>query len=264
MRKRISAKEWALRTELAAAYNVFAAYGWTHLIHTHITVKLPSDGRNEELFLINPFGLLWDEITASSIIKVKADGEIVDPGSTNSKINPAGFKIHSAIHTSLRGQKEGDISWIMHIHVNEVVAIATLKKGLIRGLSQYAMDLGGISYHNFEHATSQRTDVCQKLVDDLGPKNKVLLLRNHGAITVGKSVNEAFFLTYQLIESCKVQLFTLSAAKNNNDYSIVPDETVESTFKIVQNQYTGDAFGKLEWEAARRKMEKMYGKDYQL
>ncbi len=246
IKDRVSEEEWKLREELASAYRVFAKLGWTHLIHTHITVQAP--GENQ--FLINPFGILWEEITAESLVKVDAEGNIIDQGSTDYGINPAGFKIHSAIHTSERQAK-----WVMHIHVPEVVAVASLEQGLIRGLSTYSMDLGPISYHGYEHATNEESDVCERMVADFGPTNKVLLLRNHGSITVGDTVHEAFFLTYQLVEACRVQVLTLSAAKSDSDYTTVPQSIVENTYRIVQDKYTGQDFGKLEWEAARRQME---------
>lgn len=246
--------EWALRIELAAAYRVFAMLGWTHLIHTHITANVPGEkGR----YLINPYGLLWEEITASSLIKVDADGEIVDQGSTECPINPAGFKIHSAIHTSERAA-----DWVMHIHVPEVNAVANLEGGLIRGLSVYSMDIGGISYHDFQHATSSSTDVCTRMIQDLGPENKVLLLPNHGAITIGDTLHEAFYLTYELVEACKVQILTQSCANSETGYSVVHEQIVDETYRIVQDNYTGDEFGKLEWEAVKRKMESEYGPDY--
>ncbi|MCL4109609.1 UNVERIFIED_CONTAM: hypothetical protein GTU68_049202 [Idotea baltica] len=229
--------------------------GWTHLIHTHITVEAP--GENQ--FLINPFGLLWEEITASSLVKVDAAGKILDQGSTDCGINPAGFKIHSAIHTSDRKAK-----WVVHIHVPEVVAVASLTQGLIRGFSTYSMDLGPISYHGYDHATNEQSDVCERMVADFGPTNKVLLLRNHGSITVGDSLHEAFFLTYQLVEACRVQLLAQSAAKNKSDYTVVPDPIVAQTYEIVQANYTGQGFGKLEWEAARRQMESRSGNEYRL
>lgn len=253
VKSRVSGEEWAWRVELAAAYQVFAMLGWTHLIHTHITVKAP--GENQ--FLINPFGLLWEEITASSLVKVDADGNILDRGTTNYGINPAGFEIHSAIHTSERQAK-----WVMHIHIPEVVAVANLTQGLIRGLSTYSMDLGPISYHGYDHATNKQVDVCERMVTDFGPTNKVLLLKNHGSITVGESVHEAFFLTFQLVEACRVQIATLSAAKDESGYSVVPEAIVEQTYKIVQAKYTGEDFGKLEWEAAKRQMENGRGVDY--
>jgi ribulose-5-phosphate 4-epimerase/fuculose-1-phosphate aldolase len=253
--KRVSDEEWALRVKLAAAYRIFAMLGWTHLIHTHISVEVA----NENEFLINPFGLLWEEITASSLVKVNADGQILDQGSTDFGINPAGFKIHSAIHTSERKAK-----WVMHLHVPEVVAVSNLAQGLIRGLSTYSMDLGAISYHDYEHATTDQSDVCDRMVSDFSATNKVLLLRNHGSITVGDSVHEAFFLTYQLVEACRVQCLTLSSAKSDSDYTVVPDSVVEDTWQIVQAKYTGEDFGKLEWEAARRQMEATSGDHYRL
>ena len=254
VRERVSETEWALRVELAAAYRVFAMLGWTHLVHTHITVNVPGD---REQYLINPLGFLWDEITASSLIKVDAAGKILDQGCTDCPINPAGFAIHSAIHTSPRA-----LEWVMHIHVPEVAAVASLKQGLIRGLSVPAMDLGDISYHDFEHAASG-SDVCQRMVDDLGPINRVLLLRNHGAVTVGNTVHEAFYLTYQLVEACRVQVMTQSAVGSHSDYTVVPDQTVAQNYEIVQNNYTGEPFGKLEWEAIKRKMEAERGPGYQ-
>ena len=264
VRKRVGETEWALRVELAAAYRVFAMLGWTHLIHTHITVKVPTCSSDEDLFLINPYGLLWDEIDASSLVTVRANGGIVDNGSTAMPINPAGFKIHSAIHTSDRGQEGGDILWTMHTHTPECVAVASLGVGLIRGLSQYAMDLGGISYHDFEHATKPENTVCARLVQDLGPTHKICMLRNHGPITVGKTVSEAFFLMYQLVEACKVQVQVLSMSKGPSDFSVVPDEVVEETYSIVQANYTGKPFGELEWLAAKRRMEKSQGLGYRL
>ncbi|MFK7817428.1 MAG: class II aldolase/adducin family protein [Planctomycetaceae bacterium] len=253
VRSRVSDEEWTLRVELAAAYRVFAVLGWTHLIHTHITVAAP--GENQ--FLINPFGLLWEEITASSLVKVDAEGKILDQGDTDCGINPAGFKIHSAIHTSERKAK-----WVVHIHVPEVVAVANLNQGLIRGLSTYSMDLGPISYHGYDHATNEETDVCARMVSDFGPSNKVLLLKNHGSITVGNTMHEVFFLTYQLVEACRVQLLTLSSAEGDSGYSVVPESVVAKTYEIVQANYTGEAFGKLEWEAAKRQMESKCGTDY--
>jgi ribulose-5-phosphate 4-epimerase/fuculose-1-phosphate aldolase len=246
--------EWALRVELAAAYRVFDMLGWTHLIHTHITASVPGE---KDRYLINPYGLLWEEITASSLIKVDAGGEIVEQGSTECPINPAGFKIHSAIHTSERAA-----DWVMHVHVPEVNAVANLEGGLIRGLSVYSMDVGGISYHDFQHATSSSSDVCTRMIEDLGPENKVLLLPNHGAITIGDTLHEAFYLTYELVEACKVQIMTQSCANSQTGYSVVDEKIVDETYRIVQDNYTGNEFGKLEWDAVKRKMESERGTGY--
>lgn len=250
MRDEGTEDERVLRRELAAAYQVFAMLGWTHLIHTHITVKVPG----ADHFLINPYGLLWEEITASSLVKVDVDGRVIEQGSTGYGINPAGFRIHSAIHTSERRAR-----WVMHIHVPEVVAVASLSQGLIRGLSTYSMDLGPIAYHEYEHATNDETDVCERLVRDFGSQSKVLLLRNHGSITIGDTVAEAFFLTYQLVEACRVQIMTLSASAGGSGHTVVPASVLERTYSIVQNRYTGLGFGELEWRAACRQMEAARG-----
>lgn len=268
VRARVSAEEWNLRVTLAAAYRVFAMHGWVHAIHTHITVKVPeADGRDEgkedyvreELFLINPYGLSWEEITASSLIKVKADGGIVDQGSTNMPINPAGFKIHSAVHTSARGKRGGDIVWTMHTHTMETVAVSNMRDGFRRGLSQFAMDLGPVRLHEFEHATAG-DHVCAKLVEDLGDLPcKTLLMRNHGCMTVGRTVGECYFRLFQLIRACEVQC---ACAPIMEDVVVVPDETVAATFAITENDYTGKPFGYLEWRAAVRQMRRIYGDEY--
>lgn len=253
VRSRVSAEEWALRVDLAAAYRVFAQHGWTHSIHTHITVKCPGA---EELFLINPYGLLWEEITASSLVKVRANGAVVDNGSTDLGINPAGFKIHSAIHTSPRGRAGGDVLWTMHTHARETVAVASTAGGLRRGLSQFAMDLGPVATHAFEHATAG-DHVCAKLVADLGPRAKVLLMENHGCLTVGATVGEAYFRLLQLIRACEVQVDTPLAGAAE-----VPADRVDATFAITEKNYTGSPFGALEWKAAVRRMERAYGDAY--
>lgn len=272
VRARVSAEEWKLRVTLAAAYRVFAMHGWVHAIHTHITVKVPEangrdkgkeddvmDEEEEELFLINPYGLSWEEITASSLIKVKADGGIVDQGSTNMPINPAGFKIHSAVHTSARGKRGGDILWTMHTHTMETVAVSNMREGFRRGLSQFAMDLGPVRLHEFEHATAG-DHVCAKLVEDLGDLPcKTLLMRNHGCMTVGRTVGECYFRLFQLIRACEVQC---ACAPIMEDVVVVPDETVAATFAITENNYTGKPFGYLEWRAAVRQMRRVYGDEY--
>ena len=193
--------EWAVRVELGGGLPGLR-HAWMDSSYSY-----PHYGRRPgetDRYLINPYGLLWEEITASSLIKVDAGGEIVHQGSTDCLINPAGFKIHSALHTSERAAE-----WVMR-SVPEVNAVANLEGGLIRGLSVYSMDIGGISYHDFQHATSSSSDVCARMIEDLGPENKVLLLPNHGD---GDSIHEAFYLTHQLVEACKVQIMTQKFAK---------------------------------------------------
>ena len=261
---RVTHKEWVLRVQVAAAYQIFAMHGWTHAIHTHITAKVPTENEEDEFFLINPYGYHWDEITASSLIKVKADGGIVDHGSTTLPINPAGFKIHSAIHTSKRGKFGGDIMWTMHTHTMETVVISNLQHGLLPGLSQFAMDLGPVGIHEFEHATTPGSDVCARLVRDLGaPPCKTLLLRNHGCLTVGATAGECYFRLLQLIRACEVQVACEPVVLGEEERVVqVPEEMVQKTFAITENSYTGEPFGELEWRAAVRKLERERGVGY--
>jgi ribulose-5-phosphate 4-epimerase/fuculose-1-phosphate aldolase len=262
---RRSAEELSLRVELAAAYRVFAMLGWEHVIHTHITVKVPpqeGDGGLES-FLINPYGLMFDEITAGSLVKVRADGTIVDPGSTQYGINPAGFKIHSAIHTSARGSgPSADITCTMHTHHRSATAIGCLKGGLLP-LSTMANDLGEVSYHDFQHSTSTTTDVCAQLVRDLGPTNRVLLMRNHGDITVGRTIAETWFMMDNLHKACDIQVDAMAAAAAAGQPLVLPSaEALAENFKIVQDNYTGSPYGALEWEAIKRRLDRLHGTGY--
>jgi ribulose-5-phosphate 4-epimerase/fuculose-1-phosphate aldolase len=203
-------------------------------------------------------GLLWEEITASSLVKVRSNGDIVDNGNTDMPINPAGFKIHSAIHTSKRGRSGGDILWTMHTHTMETVAVSNMEGGFRPGLSQFAMDLGPVRLHEFEHATAG-DHVCQQLLADLGEAPcKVLLMRNHGCLTVGSTVSECYFRLLQLIRACEVQV----ACGPLTRVVEVPARVVEDTFQITEANYTGEPFGTLEWRAAVRRMERRYGDAY--
>jgi ribulose-5-phosphate 4-epimerase/fuculose-1-phosphate aldolase len=262
-----SAEEIEMRIELAAAYRVFAMLGWEHVIHTHITVKVKGEEEGQELFLINPYGLMFDEITAGSIVKVEAGGRIVDPGDTSYGINPAGFKIHSALHTSKRGKGDGaDILCTMHTHHADTIAVASSKQGLLP-LSTFANDLGGaaggVAYHDFAHATAN-DEVCQNLVRDLGEHPcRVLLLRNHGDITVGRTIGEAWFLMDNLHKACEVQVKSQAIAGATGQPPLQPPaEVLDENFKIVMDNYTGSPYGALEWKAIKRRMEKQYGMGY--
>ena len=189
----------------------------------------------------------------------------MDQGNTTCPINPAGFKIHSAIHTSERGQNNGDILWTMHTHTVETVAVSNYQHGLLPGLSQFAMDLGPVAMHSFEHATTPGSDVCKRLVDDLGAAPcKCLLLRNHGCLTVGKTVGECYFRLLQLTLACKVQVLCEPSVDGDGRVVQVEEDMVKRTFKITEDNYTGKGFGELEWLAAVRKLEREKGDAYKL
>jgi ribulose-5-phosphate 4-epimerase/fuculose-1-phosphate aldolase len=196
-----SPDERAVRVALAACYRLVALYKWDDLIFTHITAKVPGP---EDHFLINPYGWLFDEITASSLVKVDLDGRKVD-GSPHD-INPAGFVIHSAIHAA-----RPDAHCILHLHSLAGVAVSTRREGL-RPLSQHSLlPLSSLAYHDFE-GIALRDDEKPRLVNDLGDK-KFLILRNHGLLTVGSSVPEAFVGMYFLETACRIQTLAEGGGK---------------------------------------------------
>ena len=191
--------ERTLRVQLAAAYRIFDYFGWPQLIFGHITVRLPGPDRH---FLINPFGLLYHEVTASNLVKIDLDGNFV--GSGEYPVNPAGFVIHSAIH----GARE-DAHCVMHTHTRAGMAIAALKDGLncsdFAGISLY----NRVAYHDFEGLTV-RMDERERLVRSLADKN-ILVLRNHGLLTCGKTIAEALLRMCTLQTACEVQLTARAA-----------------------------------------------------
>ena len=194
-RPQMTEAEWEVRKDLAAAYRLVALYGWEDLVFTHLSARVPGP---EHHFLINPYGMLFDEITASSLVKVDQDGEIVDPGATN-RVNPAGFTIHSAVHMARE-----EAGAVLHLHAADGVAVSAHKNGLLP-LSQTAMlCLDHLSYHDFE-GVALNLDERERLVKDLGDKN-LMLLRNHGTLSVGKDVGEAFTYMYFLMKGCEIQV----------------------------------------------------------
>jgi ribulose-5-phosphate 4-epimerase/fuculose-1-phosphate aldolase len=180
--------------DLAACYRLVARFGWEDLVFTHITARVPGA---EEQFLINPYGLFFDEITASSLVKIDVQGNKVDDSPF--PVNPAGFIIHSAIHAARH-----DAKCVLHTHTLNGVAVAAQREGLLP-LSQHSMFvLPGLGYHDFE-GPALRDDEKPRLVADLG-SNTSLILRNHGLLTVGETVADAFFAMYYLETSCAIQV----------------------------------------------------------
>ncbi|MFT8231221.1 class II aldolase/adducin family protein [Pseudomonas guariconensis] len=193
--------ERTLRQELAACYRLIAHFRMTDLIFTHISVRLPGP---EHHFLINPYGLLFDEITASKLVKIDLQGNPVEP--TPYPVNPAGFVIHSAIH----GARE-DAQCVLHTHTRAGCAVAALECGLLP-LNQISMEFyGRVGYHAYE-GIALDMDEQQRLVADLG-EHSVMILRNHGLLTVGSSVAEAFMRMYYLEKACEIQLAALQAGQ---------------------------------------------------
>lgn len=201
VRDKVSAEEWETRVELAAVYRLVALYGWDDLIFTHISARVPNE---EGHFLINPYGFLFEEITASSLVKVNLQGEIVSE--TPYFINPAGFTIHSAVH-----EARHDVGCVLHTHSLYGVAVSAQKEGLLT-LSQTSLfPHMGLSYHNYE-GVALNPEEKPRLVADLG-MNNFMILRNHGLLTCGNTMAEAFLAMYMLEAACRMQILAQSGGK---------------------------------------------------
>ncbi|XP_072450299.1 alpha-adducin isoform X3 [Chiloscyllium punctatum] len=194
--------EKLLRCKLAAFHRLADLFGWSQLIYNHITVRVSSE---QEHFLIVPFGLLYSEVTASSLVKVNLQGDIIDRGCTNLGINQAGFTLHSAIYAT-----RPDVRCIVHIHTPAGAAVSAMKCGLLP-ISPEALALGEIAYHDYHGIL---VDEGEKILiqKNLGPKNKVLILRNHGLVAVGETIEEAFYYIHNLVVACEIQVRTMASA----------------------------------------------------
>jgi ribulose-5-phosphate 4-epimerase/fuculose-1-phosphate aldolase len=229
--------EWQARVELAACYRLAAHYRMTDLIYTHITARVPGE---EGRFLINPYGWRWEEITASSLVKIDVEGVKVD--GSQARVNPAGFTIHSAVHRARH-----DAAFVMHTHTRAGVAVSTLKEGLLP-LNQIALQFyGRVAYHDFEGIALDLAE-RERIVADLGA-HPALILRNHGLLTVGRSAAEMFSNMFYLDRACEIQVATLSMGR---DLQSVPEDVA----RRVTAQYDGMAFDDgdlmLEWAAHLR------------
>jgi ribulose-5-phosphate 4-epimerase/fuculose-1-phosphate aldolase len=201
---RVSNEEWAIRVDLACAYRMVAHYGWDDLIFTHLSARIPGP---EHHFLLNPYNLMFEEVTASSLVKVDAQGQAVEP--TPFITNPAGFIIHSAIHMARE-----DAHAVMHLHTPHGQAVAAHSEGLLP-LTQTAMLIrGDVAFHDYE-GVAVDVDERDRLVADLGTKN-AMILRNHGTLAVGRNVGECFIRLYYLERACQAQVLALSAGEEVN------------------------------------------------
>jgi ribulose-5-phosphate 4-epimerase/fuculose-1-phosphate aldolase len=199
--------ERRIRIDLAACYRLIAHFGWDDLVFTHISARLPGDR-----FLINPYGMLFDEITASSLVEVDARGEKTAPSEW--PVNPAGFVIHSAIH-----EARHDLACVLHVHTPAGVAVSAQKQGLLPISQQATIALAALGYHDYE-GIALRDDEKPRLVRDLG-QSACLILRNHGLLTVGPTIADAFLAMYNLQRACEIQLMAQKAELVNVDPRIV-------------------------------------------
>jgi len=208
---KVSAAEWEARIDLAAAYRLVSLYKWEDLVFTHITLRVPYA---DDQFLINPYGLFFDEITASSLVKIDLQGRKVQDSPF--EVNPAGFVIHSAIHAARH-----DARCVMHTHTQNGVAVSAQRAGLLP-ISQHSMfTLASLGYHDFE-GPALNDDEKPRLVADLGDKSS-LILRNHGLLTVGETVSDAFVAMYYLEASCAIQV----RAQAGGELIPVPKEVLD-------------------------------------
>uniref|UniRef100_A0A8R1XZL5 Aldolase_II domain-containing protein n=1 Tax=Onchocerca volvulus TaxID=6282 RepID=A0A8R1XZL5_ONCVO len=251
--------EKLFRNKLASLYRLVDLFQWSQGIYNHITLKLP----DSDEILINPFGLLYHEITARSLIKININGEIIDRGSTKLGINQAGYILHAAIHKA-----RPDVRCVLHMHTAVVSAISSMKCGLLP-LSQEAMIIGPVGYHNYQGILDDKSEM-ESIVKDLGDKN-VMLLRNHGFVACGESVEDALHLAFNTVIACETQArltFPIRAARAGIENLVIPDEkAVEKVYETARKGGGGvdrngakDAEGKqinwrigeLEWEAWMR------------
>ena len=244
MKDRCSPQEWQARVDLAACYRLVDLYGMSDMMANHISMRVP----DEETFLINPYGMMYEEITASCLIKVDLAGNILakpDFGELNYGINMAGYVIHSAVH-----EARHDVACVIHNHSWASMAVSALDCGLLP-ITQTAMRFLKIGYHEYEGVVLNDAEK-ESLVRDLG-KGEALILRNHGALVVGRTVGEAFNWTHRLELACRSQIAAMSC---NTKLREVPQAVLEETWNNYQPG-TRRPYGLMEWAALLRKLDRL-------
>jgi ribulose-5-phosphate 4-epimerase/fuculose-1-phosphate aldolase len=233
--------EEQLRVDLAACYRLVALYGWDDLVFTHISARIPGDAHH---FLINPYGMLFEEITASSLVKVDAAGAKVAPSPY--PINPAGFVIHSAIHDA-----RPDVVCVLHVHTPQGVAVSAQKAGLLPISQQATVALASLGYHDYE-GIALRDEEKPRLVTDLG-RRASLILRNHGLLTVGRSIGDAFVNMFTLQRACEIQVL----AQSGGAELITVDPRIVSGVKANVDAVTRGGGGALAWPGLLRRLDRV-------
>lgn len=244
LKQQVSTEEWKLRVDLAAAYRLVALYGWDDLVFTHISARVPGP---EHHFLINPYGMMFDEITASSLVKIDLNGnKVSESGYTNNyDINPAGFTIHSAIHAARE-----DALCVMHTHSINGVAVSAQQEGVLPISQQASVVLSSLAYHNYE-GIALREDEKPRLVADLGGNN-FFMLRNHGLLTVGSTVADAFLFMYLFEAACMIQI----RAQAGGGALVSIDPRIIAGVKAATQQVTKNAGGSLAWPGLLRRLDR--------
>ena len=241
VKSRVGDEEWKLRVDLAACYRLVAHFGWDDLIFTHISARLPGPDHH---FLINPYGMTFDEVTASSLVKIDLDGKkLMD---SPYEINPAGFVIHSAIHAARE-----DAKCVLHTHSINGVAVSATKQGVLPISQQSIFALASLAYHDYEGVALHEGEK-PRLVRDLGDKS-FLMLRNHGLLTVGPSIADAFLLMYMFEAACTIQL----RAQATQAELVQIDPKIVAGATMAAKQVTRSAGGGLAWPGLLRKLDRL-------
>jgi ribulose-5-phosphate 4-epimerase/fuculose-1-phosphate aldolase len=236
----VSAEEWQLRVDLAACYRLVALYGWSDLVFTHISARIPGP---EHHFLINPYGLMFDEITASSLVKVdQLCNKLID---SPFPVNPAGFVIHSAVH-----EARDDVQCVLHTHTRAGVAVSAQKCGVLPISQQSTFVLASLAYHDYE-GVAFREEEKARLQADMGRAN-FLMLRNHGLLVAGKSIADAFLSMYTFEATCQIQL----SAQAGGELQQVRPEIIQGVSEAMRVQ-TGGMGGAFVWPSLIRKLDRI-------
>jgi len=240
VKQQVSEQEWQTRVDLAASYRAVAMFGWDDLVFTHISARVPGP---EHHFLINPYGMMFEEVTASSLVKVDLLGnKVMD---SDYDINPAGFTIHSAVH-----EARDDAKCVMHLHTAAGIAVSASKKGLLPLSQQSLFALSSLSYHDYE-GVALNPDEKVRLVSDLS-MNRFMILRNHGLLTCGDTIADAFLFMYLLECSCQIQL---KAQASGQELILIPDKILAG-IQAQAEQVTRSAGGSLAWPGILRKLDR--------
>lgn len=240
VRDQVSEEEWQLRTDLAACYRLIAMYGWDDLVFTHVSARVPGP---DEHFLINAYGLLFEEMSASSLVKVDLAGnKVLD---TPHPINPAGFVIHSAVH-----EARHDVGCVLHTHSRAGVAVSAQTDGLLPISQTSLFPYATLAYHDYE-GVALNDDEKPRLVADLG-SNNALMLRNHGLLTTGATIADAFLMMYVFETACQIQVMAQSSGR---DLIQVPKPIVEG-IQAQAEQVTKGLGGQLIWPGLIRKLDR--------
>jgi ribulose-5-phosphate 4-epimerase/fuculose-1-phosphate aldolase len=239
LREVVSEQEWQLRVDLAACYRLVALYGWSDLVFTHISARIPGP---EHAFLINPYGLLFDEITASSLVKVDQQcNKLID---SPFPVNPAGFTIHRCIH-----QVRDDAGCVLHTHSRAGVAVSAQKCGLLPISQQSTFILPSLAYHGYE-GVALRDDEKPRLQSDLGA-NRFLMLRNHGLLTTGRTIAEAFLNMYLFENACRIQIDAQAGGE-----LIHVDPRIMTGMEEVMKKGSAGQGANIAWPALLRKLDR--------